>query len=288
MGMVNYVYWNGNFTERDQLKIDPSNRAFRYGDGFFETIRCALGKPLWMNYHFGRIIKSIDLLWLKIKYFSDVNSLEQIIVRLLELNHLQEGARLRISFFRDASGNYKPNKNDLGVLMETFPLDQTYYTSEKTGLMAGVFSDMTKNADSLSHVKTSSALLYVLASLYAERMGWDDCLLLNESGFVAEATSSNVFMVKNNQLFTPDPDQNCVAGVMRNVVIDIASQNGYRVSECALHPNDLLKADELFLTNSINGIRWIKGLGAKRYFHGNAEKIVFLINEKVKNHLNSE
>ncbi len=283
---MNYVYWNGDFTRKDQLRIDPSNRAFRFGDGFFETIRCAQGKPLWMKYHFNRILKSMDLLKLNIKYFSDQKSLEHIITHLLEINDQQQGVRLRISFFRDASGNYKPNKNDLGMLIETFTLDHLRYKSNNTGLMMGIFEDMIKNNDPLSHLKTSSALIYVLASVYAESKKWDDCFLLNESGFIAEATSSNVFMVKNNQLFTPDLDQNCVAGVMRNVVADIASHNGYKISECALHAQDLLKADEVFLTNTINGIRWVKGLGVKRYFHEIAEKIVFLINKEVDRYLN--
>ncbi len=280
---MNYVYWNGDFIGKDQLKIDPSNRAFRFGDGFFETIRCLRGKPLWMEYHFKRIMKSLDVLKLNIKYFSDQKSLEHIITHLLHINNQQKGVRLRISFFRDAKGNYKPNQNDMGILMETFALDQLLYKSNETGLMTGIFRDMMKTADPLSHLKTSSALIYVLASIYAERKGWDDCFLLNESGFLAEATSSNVFVVKNNELFTPDPAQNCVAGVMRNVVIDIASSNGYSISECALHPEDLLKADEIFLTNTIHGIRWVKGLGVKRYFHKIAEKIVFLINKEIDN-----
>jgi branched-chain amino acid aminotransferase len=92
-------------------------------------------------------------------------------------------------------------------------------------------------------------------------------VLLNQSGNVCEAISSNLFVVINGAIYTPPLSEGCVAGIMRQLVIELASEVRQKVFETQLRPSDLLMADEVFLTNSIVGIKWVGAYKNKKYQH---------------------
>lgn len=274
------VCYNGTFYPDKSPLFAADNRAFRYGDGFFETIRCAMGVPLWWEQHYQRMQRTAKMLRMEMPdahhqaYFFDKIS------ELLISNQHIEGARVRLAVFRKSGGLYKPTDNGVSFLMESNPLIDPVYRLNKTGLMMGKYPDLFKTYNQLSELKTSNALIYVLAGRYAQEKGWDDCVILNDHAQVAEATSSNIFMVKSNRLFTPSLDQGCVAGVMRAVLMQVAKQHNIKIEDCTLEYADLLDADEVFLTNAVSGIQWVKGLDHKRYFHKMAASILDLINDK--------
>ncbi len=205
---------------------------------------------------------------------------EEQIHELLDSNKLNKGARLRLSFFRATGGFYKPQNNSVEYIMETEELESDKYSLNKAGLNVGVYSQLRKACNMLGGIKSCSAQLYVMASLYAEEKNWNDAVILNETGHVAEATSSNIFMVSGNTVYTPDLDQACVDGVMRRVILDIGNKHGYKFVECAILPDDLLKADEVFITNAIKGIQWVKGIKNKRYYHEVSSALIELLQKE--------
>jgi aminodeoxychorismate lyase len=265
--MGNMIVYNGELIQENELHLSATNRSFRYGDGVFETIRCQKGVPLWFDYHFERLEKSARILHMKLPGDFLPDLLTQKMQQLAISNGCLEGARIRLSLFRGDGGFYKPATNDAAYLMEISALKTGAYEFNYKGLYVDVFDQIVKTYSPISGLKASSALVYVMASLYAQEKGWDDVVVLNETGHIVEATSSNIFMVEKGVLYTPALDQACVEGVMRRVLIEIAQKQGIKVVECALLPGDLLKADEVFLSNAIMGIQWVKGLKDKRYYH---------------------
>lgn len=278
------IIYNGGMQDAQELSFSVSNRSFRYGDGVFETIRCRNGQPLWWSYHFNRLKKSAELLKIELPDLFTPEQIHEKICDLLRVNEFGKGARLRLSLFRSSGGFYKPLNNMGEYVIEAEELENEKYTLNKTGLNVGVYPEFTKACNALGGLKSSSALLYVMASIYAQENNRDDVVILNETGHVAEVTSSNIFMVAGKKLYTPDLDQACVDGVMRKVLLDISQKYGYKVIECAILPDDLLKADEVFITNAIRGIQWVKGIKNKRYYHEvSSNLIAALEKEAVKN-----
>jgi branched-chain amino acid aminotransferase len=130
-------------------------------------------------------------------------------------------------------------------------------------------------------IKSNNALLYILAGVHRMQNNLDECIILNQNFSITEAISYNIFAVKNRVLYTPPLDEGCLDGIMRQHIIEISKQNRIAVYEVPLAMNVLLNSDEIFLTNVINGIRWVGAYKAKRYFN----TIACLLNEKLNESL---
>jgi branched-chain amino acid aminotransferase len=118
---------------------------------------------------------------------------------------------------------------------------------------------------------------YIMAALWSQQRGLDDCLLQNERGNIIESSSGNLFIVSNGVLYTPSLSDGCLGGVMRAQIINVALSNGIKVYECSLNPQNLLAADELFFTNAVRGVQWVSGYRTKRYMHRMAGQLMGLL-----------
>lgn len=274
--MVNY---NGDLYDAKDFALPHDNRAFRYGDGFFETIRCISGQPLWMDRHIQRISESLKILKMDLLDL-EKHKLTNLIAELLLSNGHIDGARARITFYRGRGGLYKPLSSERHFLIETAPLEERSYKLNNQGKLIDIFPDLFKTPNVLSPIKSLNAQLYVMAAIFASENNIDDCIIANTNGAIAEGISSNLFLAKKETIYTPSIDQGCVNGVMRNIIIEIAREAGFQVVECQLSESDLLDADELFLTNAIQGIQWVKGFQKKRYFHKISELLAGLLIKK--------
>ncbi len=121
----------------------------------------------------------------------------------------------------------------------------------------------------------------MLAGLYKKSKNLDDCLLVNDKGHIIESISSNIFAVKNGVLYTTPVSDGCVEGVMRKKIMEVAAKNRIAVQEVSILQNILLSSDELFLTNSIRGIRWVVAYKQKRYFNNTSKILTEKLNEFV-------
>lgn len=279
--MAPYISYNGNILPEYNSVLPFQNRSFRYGDGFFETIRVGEGKILWADRHYQRVIKSAKLLGMKLAEGFSPGHFQDLIYELYIKNHpAGSSARVRFSFFRNPGGYYSPLDNQAGYFIESSVLENDKFELNKKGLMISVYPDLKKSMDFLSGVKSSSALLYVMAGLYCKNHNSDDCIILNNEGTVAEALSSNLFIVKDNELITPAADQGCVHGIMRSVILDIASELQIKAHEVILTTSDLEDADEIFLTNTIQGIQWVAGFRSRRYFKTMSTVLIKALNQK--------
>ena len=276
-GKRRYICLDGDYFPIETNLFSINNRAFKYGDAIFETMYVSKRQILLFNEHIERLFFSMKQLKMEADISFNSDYISKKIISLLNANKLFIGARVRITVYRDSKGFYTPQTNNISFVIEADELLNTKYEFNTKGLHIDTYTQIKKSNNYFSGLKTTNSLLYVMAGIYKKEKKVDECVLFNEDNFVIESISSNIFIVKNNIIFTPSLDQGCINGIMRNTIIDVALSYGYSVvDEAQLKINDLRTADELFLTNAVFGVQWIMAFGGIRYYN-KVSKI--LINE---------
>lgn len=270
---------NGQLYPQDTNVFGTQNRALRYGDGIFETMRMLDGKVMFFKYHMERLFKGMQALKIDYHRAFDAEFVASEIVALARANKIYKNARIRFSVFREDGGWYTPEKNAFNYLIEIQALNEDAYIVER-GLIADVYKEVRKDFSALSHLKTSNSLPYVLAGVYRKENNLDECILLNSQNNIVESISSNVFLIKENKAYTPAITDGCIDGVMRKVVIELLKELDITVVETSLPANLLEHADEIFLTNSIKGVQSVVGIGLKRYYSKMGKRLVEILNTK--------
>jgi branched-chain amino acid aminotransferase len=263
MGMI---FFKGALHKDSEKIFTIANRGFLYGDGWFDSLRVAEGKiPLW-NLHYARIEEAARLLGFNIASLPENNALLHYAMEVVHANHLKEG-RIRLSFFRAEGGLYAPEVDDIDFVVSAKSSEGEGWVLNDTGIDLGLTTVIQKPLQPISRVKSANAMVYVLAGREMRASNCHEMVLLNQSGNVCEAISSNLFVVINGAIYTPPLSEGCVAGILRQIVIELASEVRQKVFETQLRPSDLLMADEVFLTNSIVGIKWVGAYKNKKYQH---------------------
>ena len=276
---VTYINFNGNIVDAMQPVFTAANRAFRYGDALFETIRLMQGEILFFENHLSRLSRSMQLLGMNPHDDLTFHNLYLSIRHLDQVNNLKGNGRIRLEVFRNDGGLYTPYSNDVSYVMETTPIVSKSYQLNENGLKIELYTDIKKPVSRLSNLKSSNALYYVMAGLHKNLLKTGDCLVLNTDGRIAEAISSNIFLVSKEIVSTPSLSEACVAGVMREKVIEHLNNQGLTIIEKGIAIEDILAADEVFLTDVINGIRWIGAFRNKRFFNNYSKNLLNEINE---------
>ena len=255
---MQYVYLNNRIVSANQLKLSVKNRGFFYGDGFFESIRIFNRKPFNFNSHYQRIKRSLELLSL------DFNLDKEIILKhiqgLLEVNNIRSSGYLKIIFFRESEGRYLSASNNCSVLMTANKLKEDRFFLNLDGLDVAWYCHEYKSKTPISSIKTLNSLISVLAANYARNNQYDDAIIFNTDDKPIEATSSNIFIVKEDIIYTSNLSEGCVSGSMRSLIMSINQE----IKEIILDKESILHADEVFLTNSM-GISWVKKIQSNRY-----------------------
>ncbi|WP_257656871.1 aminotransferase class IV [Parapedobacter lycopersici] len=265
---VHYIDFNGKLLPEKETVLTTDNRAFRYGDGLFETMRWMGGKVRFLAYHLERLHEGMRMLQLSAPGSFDEKFINSHAEALIRKNNLEgQHVRLRLQVYRDGGGLYSPQQNNAAYVLTASRLDPDDVKHRKLGLIIDVYSEYRKPVSALSKLKSSNALIYVMAGLYRKKNGLDDVLLLNQEGFLCESMNSNVFVWYDRKLYTPALSEGCIEGVMRRVVIDLAVSQGMEVIEAQISPDILNEADEIFHTNAIHGVQWVMGYKQKRYFN---------------------
>ncbi|MVN20880.1 aminotransferase class IV [Mucilaginibacter arboris] len=275
-----FFNYNGEIIPAEQQVLQLNNRAFRYGDGIFESMRMIKGQLQFASLHAKRLQSGMKALKLENYSALDIDFLKEKAKELATRNKAKNG-RMRLTVFRDAGGLYTPTDNKLAYAIEWETLQDQQYTLNQRGLIMNVFEDISKPINSLSNLKTCNSLTYVLAGVHKQRNRLDDAFILNQNGFLCESISSNIFIKYNGTLYTPALSEGCIKGVMRQVVIELALKNSIPVTEAQINPQILNEADEVFLTNATRGIQWVLGFNRKRYFYETSRLLSAKLNEQV-------
>jgi len=282
--MSEYINYNGNYFKSNEGVLTVQNRAFRYGDALFETMFATSNKVPLFNEHLARLIKTMQMLKMEVptKFSLDAKGFHQDISRLMIKNKFFTSARVRLAVFRNDGGLYTPQTNEVGYVIELDKMDNTNFEIHKNGLKIDIYNEIKKPINALSNLKTANSMLFVLAGIYKKTKKMDDVIILNQNNYICESMTSNIFIIKNDKLYTPAISEGCVNGIMRNVVINVAKENNFEViDDCMLTIDNLLYADEVFLTNAVMGIRWVAAFQDRRYFNKHSKYLTFLINNKL-------
>lgn len=276
-----FICYNGDIFPASDPVLKISNRSFLYGDGLFESMRMFKGRIMLLQKHLERLKAGMKILHLEIPDYFSTEFFKDKVDQLIKRNNFGGNARIRLNIFRIDGGLYTPENDNISYTISVAESETDQYVINNSGLTIDLFEEINKPLNKLSHLKTCNSLLFVLAGIWKSKNNLDDCLILNESGRICEGLSSNVFIVKGKQIFTPYLSEGCINGVMRGFVIRLLINSGFFVTEDRIEVNDILNADELFLTNASSGLRWVGAFRNKRYFSKQSKEIINLLNDHI-------
>lgn len=284
MSTKRYINLDGFLYEEDEKVFSINNRAFKFGDAVFETIRVIDGKPIFIDNHFERLKKGMDILRMKTIPIT-FEKLKEQVIHLIEKNNIKKGGRVRITVFRVGEGLYTPKNDTKSFVIEAVPILNNQFKLNKNGLKIDVYNGMILFNTPLSQIKTTNKIPNIITGIYKTEHQLDDCLMINQHNRIVEAISSNVFLYKNNTLYTPAIEEGCTDGITRSQIIEIAHLMNINVIEGMITASMLLQADELFLTNSIAGIKWVETYRSRTYTCETTIKILDKLNQSIKQSL---
>jgi len=279
------VNLNGQIIEKGTDQLSLENRGYKFGDALFETLKVVNGNILFWEDHYFRLMAAMRILRMEIPMNFTMEFLEAEILRTLAANALETGnARVRLNIDRGEGGKYAPEKQAINysILTETLP-SATYAIPDGTTYVVDLYKDYLIAPNLISTLKTNNKIVHVLGSIYAQENALDNCLLLNTDKQVIEALNGNVFMVVGQTVKTPPLADGCLKGIMRKQVMDLLKDDPtYELVEASLSPFELQKADELFVTNVIQGLQPIYTYRKKTYGDKVAKALVAQLNAKIK------
>lgn len=255
---------NGVITDSTIDHKQLLNRGFLFGDGFFESMRFKNGMVYFFDDHYDRFIQTAKLLCMDTKTLPSKEVLLNTIREFASKNDCNNHARIRMNVFRDSEGLYTPNENSVAYIMMMLKLESDYTFNEK-GLDVGIYQTQTKAPGVYSNIKSLSAQFYVMAGLDAKERGKDELIVLNTNGNCIEGFTSNLFMLKDNCIYTPFLTEGCIDGIFRRQMPKIAEKLNFDYQEKIISILDLQMADEVWLTNAIKGIQPIRKFNNKSY-----------------------
>jgi len=255
------VYIDGKFLPESEAKISVFDHGFLYGDGVFEGIRAYNGVVFKLGEHVDRLYDSARFLNIEIPM-----SKEELIHAILETvrrNGLKS-CYIRVIVTRgvgdlglDPRRCRKPT-----VIIIAKPMARLLGEKPISLIISSVRRD---GIDATNHqAKSLNYLNSVLAKMEAINAGADDAVMLDNRGFVSEATAENIFIVKGGKIITPPPSSGILMGITRECVIEIAKRLGYEVVEREITPFEVMTADEVFLTGTAAEIVPVERVNGRR------------------------
>lgn len=256
------IWFNGKMVEWSDAKIHVLNHGLHYASCVFEGIRIYDGKPFKLSEHNARLIKSAEYLDFKVPY--TVEELNQACLDAARARNVENGYIRPAAWRGSEQMAVLADKAQIHVAVAAWGWP-AYFGNEalEKGLKL-TFSDWKRPSPETAPTASKAAGLYMICTLTknkAYREGFDDALMLDYRGYVAEATGANFFMIINGELHTPIAD--CfLNGITRQTVIELAKSKGIKVIERHFNVEELAKAQEAFLTGTaaeITPIGSIKG-----------------------------
>jgi branched-chain amino acid aminotransferase len=265
--MINF---NGELQHPETIKYTSENRAFKYGDAIFETVKVIHQKVVFWEDHYFRLMSSMRMLRMKIPMEFTLEFLEKEILKTVAVQDAAASYRVRLNIFRKDGGLYTPKTNKIAYSIQ---VNENLYQI-KDSYSLDVFKDFYNYSGLLSTIKTNNRMLNTLASIFAQENDLDNCVLLNEKKAVVEVTNGNIFIVKGTVIKTPALDQGCIKGIIRSKVIEILSKNEeFTIEETSISPFEIQKADEVFITNAIVGVQPVTRYKKKQFTNKVGHKI---------------
>lgn len=268
--MINY---NGKLNKNNYFNIQYNNRGLNYGDGIFETIIYHNSEIPLLDLHWARLYEGAKVLRLELPF--DETLLQKLIIELIEENGLkQKRARIKLMVWRKEGGLYTPENNNCHFLInvqatEKHPLKklEKVYSAKTVHLTQTPFS----------HIKTISALTYVMAGIEKKEREADELLLLDHEGNIAEASAANIFFFseKENTFYTPPLSCGIINGVTRRFLLNTMEEKNIAHEERKMKIGDLSDDISIFTCN-VSGIHQL--VNFEKQPLNNGESAYYILN----------
>ncbi len=257
------VFLNKEIIDSSQASISSADGGFLYGAGLFETMRASNGVVFALNDHLDRLLASAEKLKINIK--GDKKFAAGAVYETLSANELKE-ARIRLTATSGSMNSEKTEPTLLITAIKFEPYPDSFY---EKGIMVILNSYRQNPQDVLAGHKTTSYFSRIFALGVAHQKRAAEALWFTVEGSLAEGCVSNVFIVKDSVIYTPSLKAGILPGIARKTVLDLAAKNSIRAEEKDLDIDDLLGADEVFITNVIMQV--LPVIGVEAHNVGNAK-----------------
>ncbi len=247
------VYVNGEMVPMKDAKISVFDRAFQYGDGVFEGMRCYEGRIFKLTEHTDRLFRSATMVGIEMPLTKA--EFNEAVKRVIRENGFRE-AHIKPVVSRGTAwklGLDPRNTTAPNIVIPARPIGKSMFDVEKGFKLASVSVRKVPAMCMDPRVKSCNYLVNILARAEAIASGADEAIILDIHGYVAEGSGDNIFLVKDGDLYTP-PVQDALAGITRETVIELAERAAITVHETKLTTYDVYIADEVFVTGSGAGI----------------------------------
>jgi branched-chain amino acid aminotransferase len=239
-----FAFHNGRLLPVDEVRLSPGQGGLLSGWGLFTTIRIVQGIPFAFERHWQRLRRDSEKTHCPLPFEED--AVRADLARVLEANKVQEGCA-RIYAIYNQIGFWRSNEpfpqTDLLICSSDLP-------AYRDVVRLGLREHARHAASPLAGVKVISWLNNVWNLYEAQQAGFDEVVLLNERGEVAECTAANIFCARDGVVLTPPLSSGCLAGITRSVMLEVGSPAGVPVAERTLFVDDLYAADEVFISST--------------------------------------
>ena len=245
------IYFNGKFVPRDKAKVSVFDHGFLYGDGVFEGIRAYDCLVFRLQEHIERLYESAHAINLNIGISQE--AMTEAVVKTLKANKLKNGY-IRLIVSRGEGDLGLDPRKCYGKPSVIIIVDKiTLYPERlyKEGMEIVTVATVRNLPEAINpRIKSLNYLNNILAKIEATNLGYQEALMLNHLGFIAECTGDNIFIVKKGKLATPAIEMGALKGITRDAVLEIAKKLDILAHEGMLSRQDIYTADECFLTGT--------------------------------------
>jgi len=254
-----YVSHNARILPVDEVRLSPGQAGLFSGWGLFTTMRILQGEPFAFERHWRRLQK--DSARTRVPFPFDQTTVRAQLLELLRRNDVREGTA-RIYMIYNKVGFWQGSEEfpEVDLLLTTAGLPSYRETARLSVAEFGRYA-----ASPLAGVKVTSWLQNVWSLQGAQQDGFDEVVLLNERGEVAECTAANIFCARGARILTPPISSGCLEGVTRSVLLEIAPATGAKIEEEVLRPQDLYNADEVFITSTNRSLLGVSEIAGHRF-----------------------
>ncbi|WP_297978907.1 aminotransferase class IV [uncultured Capnocytophaga sp.] len=261
--MINY---NGEIQQTSPA-LSAKNRGFLYGDGVFELVKYVEGTIFFWEEHYLRLMATMRIARMEIPSNFTLEFLEAEIIKTIQANSLASKALwVRITITRKGGISLTPEENEIDYCIDIEGITNLFYQNLKIPYEVELFKDYYTQADLLGTLNITGRMLQIVGSVFARENDYQNCILLNTHKNAVSFLDGNLFLVQGEQILTPPLSEGAPNGITRKKLIEaIQKTSDFSLEERPISPFELQKADELFLTNTKQGIQSVSKYRKKEY-----------------------
>lgn len=261
--MINY---NGEIQQTSPA-LSAKNRGFLYGDGVFELVKYVEGTIFFWEEHYLRLMATMRIARMEIPSNFTLEFLEGEIIKTIQANSLASKALwVRITITRKGGISLTPEENEIDYCIDIEGITNLFYQNLKIPYEVELFKDYYTQADLLGTLNITGRMLQIVGSVFARENDYQNCILLNTHKNAVSFLDGNLFLVQGEQILTPPLSEGAPNGITRKKLIEaIQKTSDFSLEERPISPFELQKADELFLTNTKQGIQSVSKYRKKEY-----------------------